>query len=416
MSFQLGIAGSTYRQKIYKGFKGKKSVIRKSELLGFIELAQSFLNDTIRLNRRSDGMFHSYNLIRIKDDKIVVRNLYEMLEGQVSVLGSGYLNAAEAVGLLDALRKSAMYREDQNSYTLYPDRELPLFVDKNIISEKSVRKSSVLKKLINGKHTEIVQQDVEGLVHFNSSFNNVSALKAALNAPGSNISLKKREIQEIVDIYEDVFDHQSFTGRSGTFFKYEGLGSIYWHMVSKLLLSTGEIIQKGIKEGESVRVINKLKKHFHEIQAGIGLHKNPANYGAFTTDPYSHTPSMLGAQQPGMTGQVKEDILSRWLELGISIEKGQISILPALLRKEEFLIPREKGKVRIPKPHLSFTFCGVPFEYVMDEQEGIDVHFKQGETMRCEGFTIDKETSREIACRSDRISKVRVKISERKLL
>lgn len=416
ISFQLGIAGSTYRQKIYKGFKGKKMIIRKPELLGFIELAQSFLNDTIRLNRRSDGMFHSYNLIRIKDDKIVVRNLYEMLEGQVSVLGSGYLNATEALDLLEALRNSAMYREDQNSYTLYPDRELPLFVDKNIISEKSVRKSSVLKKLINGKHTEIVQQDVEGLVHFNSSFNNVSALKAALNAPGSNISLKKREIQEIVDIYEDVFDHQSFTGRSGTFFKYEGLGSIYWHMVSKLLLSTGEIIQKGIKEGESVRVINKLKKHFHEIQAGIGLHKNPANYGAFTTDPYSHTPSMLGAQQPGMTGQVKEDILNRWIELGICIEKGQISILPALLRKDEFLIPREKGKVRIPKPHLSFTFCGVPFEYVIDENEGISVHYKHGDAMECEGFTIDKEISREIASRLDRILKVRVKISERKLL
>ena len=35
-------------------------------------------------------------------------------------------------------------------------------------------------------------------------------------------------------LYEEVFDHQSFTGRSGTFYKYEGLGCIYWHMVSKL--------------------------------------------------------------------------------------------------------------------------------------------------------------------------------------
>ena len=28
----------------------------------------------------------------------------------------------------------------------------------------------------------------------------------------------------ILDIYEDVFNHKAFTGRSGTFYGYEGLG------------------------------------------------------------------------------------------------------------------------------------------------------------------------------------------------
>ena len=46
--------------------------------------------------------------------------------------------------------------------------------------------------------------------------------------------------------------------------------------------------------------------HF-EINAGIGAHKSPELYGAFPTDPYSHTPGGKGAQQPGMTGQVKEE-------------------------------------------------------------------------------------------------------------
>ena len=48
----------------------------------------------------------------------------------------------------------------------------------------------------------------------------------------------------ILDIYEEMFDHQSFTGRSGTFYGYEGLGSIYWHMVSKLLLVVEECFFK----------------------------------------------------------------------------------------------------------------------------------------------------------------------------
>ena len=57
--------------------------------------------------------------------------------------------------------------------------------------------------------------------------------------------------------------------------------------------------------------------HYFEINAGIGAHKSPELYGAFPTDPYSHTPGGKGAQQPGMTGQVKEDILCRFGELGV---------------------------------------------------------------------------------------------------
>ena len=41
----------------------------------------------------------------------------------------------------------------------------------------------------------------------------------------------------MLDLFERLFDHESFTGRSGTFFGYEGLGCIYWHMVSKLRLA-----------------------------------------------------------------------------------------------------------------------------------------------------------------------------------
>ena len=46
------------------------------------------------------------------------------------------------------------------------------------------------------------------------------------------------------------------------------------------------------------------------IRAGIGYEKTVSEYGAFPTDPYSHTPQHMGAQQPGMTGQVKEQVLT----------------------------------------------------------------------------------------------------------
>ena len=48
--------------------------------------------------------------------------------------------------------------------------------------------------------------------------------------------------EDVYDVFESVFHHQRFTGRSGSMYKFEGLGSIYWHMVSKLLLAVQESV------------------------------------------------------------------------------------------------------------------------------------------------------------------------------
>ncbi len=130
----------------------------------------------------------------------------------------------------------------------------------------------------------------------------------------------------MLETFEAIFDHKSFTGRSGTFFGYEGLGSIYWHMVSKLLLAVQENCLLAVNNNESEVLIGKLLDHYYEINAGIGVHKSPELYGAFPTDPYSHTPATKGAQQPGMTGQVKEDLLSRFGELGVFVKRWTTSI------------------------------------------------------------------------------------------
>ena len=50
-------------------------------------------------------------------------------------------------------------------------------------------------------------------------------------------------------LYERVFRHHEFTGRSGTMVAYEGLGSIYWHMVAKLLLAVLETVQAAEQAG-----------------------------------------------------------------------------------------------------------------------------------------------------------------------
>ena len=131
-----------------------------------------------------------------------------------------------------------------------------------------------------------------------------------------------------------MFTHASFTGRSGTFYKYEGLGSIYWHMVSKLLLAVDEALLTAIAQGKSSAIIGRLKAHYLEIREGIGVHKTPSEYGAVPSDPYSHTPGFAGVQQPGMTGQVKEDVITRLSEMGVQItidERGSVTTRAGLL-------------------------------------------------------------------------------------
>ncbi len=81
-----------------------------------------------------------------------------------------------------------------------------------------------------------------------------------------------------------------------------------------------------------------LAAAYYDIRAGIGFNKSPDVYGAFPTDPYSHTPKGQGAKQPGMTGQVKEEILTRLGELGVRVVDGCITFDPILLRREELIV------------------------------------------------------------------------------
>ncbi len=399
---ELGKAGENYRTKIYSSFSQKKQIVSKHELLDFFELALEYIDQSIAVNKRADNMYHAYNLVSFSENNVAVRHLYEMLEGQVAVLSSGKLNAGEALELFDALRNSQLYRADQNSYILYPNKKLPLFVDKNNIAPEVVTRVKLLETLVTNGDSRIVTTDKKGEFHFNAAFNNAGFLREALNKLKSDSSLNvtDADIAEIEAVYEQIFDHQSFTGRSGTFYKYEGLGCIYWHMVSKLLLVIGENIQSATEDGTDKTVIDGLKKHYFEVKAGIGAHKSPAVYGSFPFDPYSHTPTMAGVQQPGMTGQVKEDIISRFFELGVQVENGCLRINPVILKPEEFI------RISAENPYLSFTYCSVPFVYFQNGKTGMEIIYADGKTEKIEGYMLNPDQSRAVFNRDKDILKI----------
>ena len=99
-------------------------------------------------------------------------------------------------------------------------------------------------------------------------------------------------------------------------------------MVSKLLLAALENIQNAVMNNANEKIIKELIECYFDIRGGIGFNKTPKDYGAFPTDPYSHTPGFAGAKQPGMTGQVKEEVITRLIELGVFVSSGCICFNP----------------------------------------------------------------------------------------
>jgi hypothetical protein len=231
-------------------------------------------------------------------------------------------------------------------------------------------------------------------------------------------SLVASDSQKVLQIFEEVFNHKAFTGRSGTFYGYEGLGSIYWHMVSKLHLAVAEVITQSIQNKDDKAVIDALVLHFDAIGDGIGVHKSPEVYGAFPTDPYSHTPFNKGAQQPGMTGQVKEDILTRVSELGVQLNQGKFQFNPGFLKKEEFLTHNVSAKfvtvdgtlktIELPENSLAFTICQVPVVYAISQSDRMLVHYSNGTSSAYDNLELNDTDSQKIAHRTHEITMVEV--------
>ena len=89
---------------------------------------------------------------------------------------------------------------------------------------------------------------------------------------------------------------------------------------------------------------------------------------------------MAGVQQPGMTGQVKEDIISRFFELGVSVHDGQITFCPTMLTDADYV----NGELR-------FTYCGTQVIYRKGAKNGL---------------TLSKEQSNHIFARDGKIKEI----------
>jgi hypothetical protein len=234
--------------------------------------------------------------------------------------------------------------------------------------------------------------------------------------------LVERDSEKVKTLFEETFHHNEFTGRSGTFFAYEGLGSIYWHMVSKLLLAVQETTLRTRNEPSAAALIET----YVDIRKGLGFNKMVDVYGAFPTDPYSHTPKGQGAKQPGMTGMVKEEILTRQIELGYSIENGKIAFDFLLLDTRELLsapaifeywnVDGQKQNIECPVNTVAYSICQVPVILQQSSKSGIEVHRFDGAVQKCKELALDVENSQHIFKRDGKVICLSIFVTEPKLV
>lgn len=420
----LGGAFSDYRDVLEIDGLTDRADLSVGRVRDLFRAAAACLDQCLAANRRDDGLYHSYNVTHVTATGVEVERLPVMLEGQVAAIASGALTPDETLAILEGLFAGPLYREDQRSFQLYPEKRLPGFLSRNSLPEAAATAIPLVRDLLDAGDDRLVARDADGVLRFHADLRRAEDAAARLDLLATDPRLGPavaRDREAVLELYETVFHHRSYTGRSGVMFGYEGLGCIYWHMVAKLLLAVQEAVLDPRTAAAPTAVREGLTAMYYRVRAGLGYERSAAEYGAFPTDPYSHTPPGGGAKQPGMTGQVKEEILTRLGELGVRVEDGVLAFRPTLLEADEFLrAPAEirlvdvdgtESALRLEPGSLAFTHCQVPVVYTrVDGPARIRTTLDDGTETILDGDALDSELSAAVFHRDGRVRHLHVDV------
>ncbi|KAB7745557.1 hypothetical protein GA707_06490 [Nostocoides sp. F2B08] len=422
---RLGRAGSDYRYAVAQQ-PSARTTVRVAEVREHLAAVRSWLSHTVRTAHRSDGLYDAYNLLRLGEGTASVIGLDQMLEGQVAVLGSGILGPDEVDALVAALPGSRLYREDANTYQLYPEPDIRGFLERNTLPDNRFRANELLVALVAAGDRRVVVGDRRGGVHVAAGIRHAEDLRARLADVGADAKfgeLVEQCEEDVLAIFEEMFDHASFTGRSSSFFAYEGVGSVYWHMVSKLVLAIREQFDEARRsEAVDEARVARLSAAYEQARGGLGMAKTAEEYGAFPHDPYSHTPAGRGARQPGMTGQVKEDVLIRRAELGVAFVDGRLRLDAGAVSERDWStatgwlsyvdVDGREQHEPIPVGALGFTVCQVPviMRRVPGGESLIEVVDADGAVEASRDGLLSRELSASVFARDGRVRRIVVTV------
>ena len=123
-----------------------------------------------------------------------------------------------------------------------------------------------------------------------------------------------------------------------------------------------------------------------------------------------------------MTGQVKEDILCRFGELGVFVSNGNLLFNPRLLRREEFLgkpttfeyldINKMVKQIDLEEGTLAFTYCQVPVIYKLSNRKGLSVKLDGQEILEYDSLNLNADLSSKVFRRTGEITQITVSLEK----
>ncbi len=363
-----------YHRNVYENGFSEKVTATTKDVREFLNTAQALVAYTIGENK--GDVYVSYNLLC---EDFSIKAMKTMLEGQSAIIGSGGLAKEEVCRLIKAMRAS-LYNEEEGYHTLYPVQKTRKFFKKNTVQKTFSSIEGVLEK------------DANGALHFDARIENATILKETCEKAG----LTSAEIDALLLEYERVFGHKKFNGRSDVMYKFEGIGCVYWHQNAKFALGILETAQRAHENGEDIQ---EIYADYNALLQGFVYRKSPAQCGVIPIEPYSHTSFNKTAEQPGMTGQVKESILMRRGELGVRVSKGRLRFEPFFLRESEFC---QDGTIR-------FACYGTPCIYKKSTQKGLVLH-TENKTVMQSGYSLSEDDSLSLFERRRKILQIEILI------
>jgi hypothetical protein len=121
-----------------------------------------------------------------------------------------------------------------------------------------------------------------------------------------------------------------------------------------------------------------------------------------------------------MTGQVKEELLTRLAELGAFVERGVLFFDTVMLRESEFTtqettfnyidVHRQEQSIELPPGSLAYTFCQIPIVYICSEDDRVHIVYSSGRQRLIAGHRLDAETSGHVFRRDGHIGRITVYI------
>jgi hypothetical protein len=121
-----------------------------------------------------------------------------------------------------------------------------------------------------------------------------------------------------------------------------------------------------------------------------------------------------------MTGQVKEEVLTRLGELGLRVEQGCLVFRPFQLRDTEWLpeptvfefldVADRRVELGLPAGSLAFTFCQVPVVYQQGDRLAVTAVLSDGREVAGEAGVLPADISAAVFQRDGLVERIAVEV------